>query len=137
MATLFDLISKRDPHEVSKTVSLLKVQSTIKSILGEFPKMNKQITIAANEAEEKLKMFNKNTNDLEEIKRILNEAPRFKTVFWANKGSKPKTVCIRIAYAPGVYLSDHDQWSFFPKFFRMRIMKFSVQEIICNPGMHS
>ena len=106
MNTLFDLISKRDPHEVKKTVSLLKVQTTIKSILGEFPKMNKQIDRATKEAEEKLKLFNKKTNNLEEIKRILNEAPNFKTVFKAEKGSTPKTVCIRIAYAQGFYLAD-------------------------------
>ena len=52
MDTLFDLISKRVPHEMKKTVSLLKVQTTVESVLGLYPVMNRHINTAAIEAEE-------------------------------------------------------------------------------------
>ena len=57
MDTLFDLISKRVPHEVKKTVSLLNVQTTVKSVLGLYPKMNRHINTAAIKAEERRDLY--------------------------------------------------------------------------------
>ena len=57
MDTLFDLISKRVPHEMKKTVSLLNVQTTVKSVLGLYPKMNRHINTAAIKAEERRDLY--------------------------------------------------------------------------------